>query len=287
MFIIKVPYLSLDRTYESGQNLRWVKLNHEKYIIYHHDKAVKAEMKNENLYLSCTEDEFFDVWYKYFSIDVDYEALHLAISKGKELLNGIVEFSKGVRIIRKDPIESIISYILKRKYKTSYYHKSESFIRAYGTERKVTAAGLRIIWPQCPTIKQLSGLTEDPRVNIDRKAMDYITQIANDILEDWYTLDEIVESAGELRKLGFEYLSDNLAKQLALHSYHVMNVIDLTLPDEEYILKWLDETGFEMSLDEYKWLLESYRLADVASLVNFYIMSYMRSKRKVIYQWVY
>ena len=83
MFVIEIPYLNLDQIYDSGQAPRWIKLRESKYVIPYKDKALKIEQQRDrfdfNRYrfiMSCSEDEFCNIWFNYFDVETDYMQLN-------------------------------------------------------------------------------------------------------------------------------------------------------------------------------------------------------------------
>ena len=79
MFVIEVPYFNLDQIYASGQCPRWIKLKESKYVIPFRDKALKIEQQRDKydwtryrLIMSCTEDDFYNVWFNYLDLAMEF-----------------------------------------------------------------------------------------------------------------------------------------------------------------------------------------------------------------------
>ena len=72
MFIIEVPFMNLDQIYNSGQCFRWIKLRDGKYAIPYGDKVLKIEQQKQRFIMSCTDEEFYNIWYEYFDMGTDY-----------------------------------------------------------------------------------------------------------------------------------------------------------------------------------------------------------------------
>ena len=82
MFVIEVPYFNLDHIYNSGQAPRWIQLGQSpeksKYVIPHKGKALKIQQQRDKfdwtrhrLIMSCTEQDFYDIWFEYFDFKMD------------------------------------------------------------------------------------------------------------------------------------------------------------------------------------------------------------------------
>ena len=95
MFVIEVPYFNLDQIYASGQCPRWIKLKESKYVIPFRDKALKIEQQRDKydwtryrLIMSCTEDDFYNVWFNYLDLRMDCldENSKVALGSGSHFL---------------------------------------------------------------------------------------------------------------------------------------------------------------------------------------------------------
>ena len=85
MYVIEILYLDLDQIYKSGQVFRWIKLKDGKYIVINKDKTVKVEQKKTRFIFDCSEEDFYNVWWKYFDLQTDYSIPNYSIgSIGKE-----------------------------------------------------------------------------------------------------------------------------------------------------------------------------------------------------------
>ena len=75
-----------------------------------------AEDGGEIYIYNSTEREFFDIWSRYLSLDMDYEAVERDIFENckNPILAEAAEYGRGIRILRQDPFESIISFIISQ-----------------------------------------------------------------------------------------------------------------------------------------------------------------------------
>lgn len=67
---------------------------------------------------SCTEDEFNRTWKKYFSLDEDNyytEFYERGLTDPDEYIREAVKFSSGMRILKQDPFETLISFIISQR----------------------------------------------------------------------------------------------------------------------------------------------------------------------------
>lgn len=151
MFVIEVPYFNLNKTYQSGQHLRWIKLRDSKYVIPHKDKALKVEQQKDRLIMSCNNEDFYNIWFDYFDLKTDYMQINFAMKKIDEL-KAISVRGKGIHIINKDPFEAIvIELLLKDKNEFSVPRILSDFSESFGIYHKqsMREAG-KVSWYEFP-----------------------------------------------------------------------------------------------------------------------------------------
>lgn len=279
MFGIKVPYFSLDKTFNSGQSLTWKMVDENKYIIKHKEHIITAEMKKDNmLWLGCSEEEFFSIWYDYFTIDTDYQMIHRKLSKS-ELYKDVCNQSKGVRIIKQDPMELLTTLLFKQKYGNRYLIKKDLFARNYGTTKKATINGSRIEWHTFPSIEQIANIPGNPQIQFEDtgKLLDPLRNIAKDLVDGNYEIEDIIYATEELRQFGITYIPMNA--DIELHQHQViasfnnrpyMNTLDIEAK------QWLDENGIEDE-DELAWFLEEDDVLEYSNVAHHYVINYQRS----------
>ena len=74
--------LDLDRIADSGQCFRWVKEESGAYRILHRDHILRIrDLGDGEFWLSCTEEEYRDVWYDYFDFGTRYRSVRRRILK--------------------------------------------------------------------------------------------------------------------------------------------------------------------------------------------------------------
>lgn len=119
MFVIEIPYFNLDHIYNSGQVPRWIQLNQSaeksKYVILHKDKALKIEQQRDRFdwtrhrfVMSCSEEDFYNIWFKYFNLETDYLAENSKIKKVDERLHVPANRGHGIHILKQEPFEAYI-----------------------------------------------------------------------------------------------------------------------------------------------------------------------------------
>ena len=110
--------LNLDDTITCGQLFRYYKLNDNSYDIVIKDRVINVKMDNDVLMVkSNNENNLEKIVKDYFDLDRDYNDIRKKIVKLDSKLKNITNSSIGLRILRQDPKEMIISYIISANNK--------------------------------------------------------------------------------------------------------------------------------------------------------------------------
>lgn len=106
----------LQKIADSGQCFRFNKEG-DGYSVFSLDKHVFIKQVGECEYeFDCTQKEFDDFWYSYFDLDTDYRQIRGRIDPKKDpyLFKASI-YGEGIRILRQDPFEMLISFIISQR----------------------------------------------------------------------------------------------------------------------------------------------------------------------------
>ena len=104
---------NLDSTVTCGQIFRFIKKEDSSYDIVLKDRVINVYKKEEFLYVSSNvEDNLKSVVEDYFDLNNDYDTMNEILIKSDKKLENAINFSKGLMMIRQDPFETIIEYII-------------------------------------------------------------------------------------------------------------------------------------------------------------------------------
>ncbi len=107
---------SLEKIADSGQCFRWNKIEEAAYRIIAGNRCLYITELGEDRYeLDCPEDEFYSFWEDYFDLKENYRDIRKRIDpKDDPFLWEAAEYEKGIRILRQDPWEMLISFIISQ-----------------------------------------------------------------------------------------------------------------------------------------------------------------------------
>ena len=199
--------LDLKKIADSGQCFRWEELPDGGFRVPHKDSCLIIRKLSEDSYeLSCSEDEYECLWKDYLDADTGYRSIRGRISKKKDpFLYAAAEDQQGIRILKQDVFETVISYIIsQRRSIPSITTCVDRLSELCGTKIKVPKLEEPFVKPlkdsyyAFPTVKQASKLTAEELNGI---GAGYRTAYIIAATEDF--------NSGKLRPEGLASLSDD------------------------------------------------------------------------------
>ncbi len=218
--------LDLDRIIDSGQCFRPSRIEEGVYRFITGDhvvqitnetlcsgKTVNPDRDATTLSVSCTRKEWESIWHDYFDLDTNYRQIRKSIPKDDKFLTAAAKSGAGIRILRQDRFEMLISFIISQR-------KSIPAIRT-SIERLVKLYGHDGLFPKPEemlnaTEAELSSCGLGYRVPYIQKAVERIAHRDVDLEELDALSDE--ELFDELKT--FSGVGDKVANCVALFAYH-------------------------------------------------------------------
>ncbi|MBQ2687908.1 MAG: DNA-3-methyladenine glycosylase 2 family protein [Clostridia bacterium] len=77
-------------------------------------KVITLIKTDDNLTLFTNEEDFQNIWRSYFDLDIDYTKIKEDLSKIHPTLAQAAKFAPGIRILRQEPFEALISFIISQ-----------------------------------------------------------------------------------------------------------------------------------------------------------------------------
>ncbi|NWO21209.1 8-oxoguanine DNA glycosylase [Oribacterium sp. oral taxon 102] len=156
--------LSLEKIMDSGQCFRACRLDQYEaaggiplYRFITGENVLYArQLGRSTLGLSCTEAEWEEVWTPYFDLGESYSALCRETDAGDAYLQASIVYGEGIRVLRQDRFEVLISFLLSQRksipaIRTSVERLCEGFGR-----RKQTEYGSVALFPDAARIAEMS-----------------------------------------------------------------------------------------------------------------------------------
>lgn len=156
--VIKVEDFLLEHILECGQCFRFYQEG-DGYTIVAKGRMLRVRQVNQELTLFCSEEEYQSIWHVYFDIGRDYSAIKRALSDKDDHLKNAVTQKHGIRLLRQEPWEMLISFILSQtKQIPQIKQLIETLSNRYG--ELIYREGTKAYY-SFPTPKQLFMATEE------------------------------------------------------------------------------------------------------------------------------
>ena len=119
---------------DSGQCFRMLPAEEANtYTVISGPHFLKAAQDGQTVTFFC-EPEELPFWERYFDLDTDYDAFRKAINPRDAYLKQAADFGQGVRILRQDLWEMIITFIISQQQTIpSIRRRVEDLSHAYGS----------------------------------------------------------------------------------------------------------------------------------------------------------
>ena len=160
-----IPFFDPHKIALSGQAFRFNIIDDTRVevVAYGHYLQV-ACVGEDDFAFSCSEKEFNDIWKDYFDLDRDYVSVFHSIDEDDEYLKDAAAFGYGIRILKQEPFETLICYIISQRRSIPAITTSvERICKKYGKKivpprlKEPFTDPLKRTYYAFPTSSQLSG----------------------------------------------------------------------------------------------------------------------------------
>ncbi|MDR3051031.1 MAG: DNA-3-methyladenine glycosylase 2 family protein [Oscillospiraceae bacterium] len=111
-----LPGFDLRKIAESGQCFRMTPLSAESYRVIAGARCLTVTHRGGELFaFDCDAETYARLWAPYFDLDTDYARFVAAIPPEDAFLRAAVDYGWGIRILRQDPWEMLITFILSQR----------------------------------------------------------------------------------------------------------------------------------------------------------------------------
>ena len=137
---------SIGQICQSGQCFRLKKLEgaeetqerkgSERYALTAFGRYLEIEQKQKEIFFDCTQEEFESLWKSYFDLEEDYGRIIASIDIQDKYLLRAAAYGSGIRILRQDLWEMVISFIISQQNNIKRIRKCiEALCEKYGEEK--------------------------------------------------------------------------------------------------------------------------------------------------------
>lgn len=246
MAVVKIhDDFNLKKIAESGQCFRAKEIQKGlfRFITGKHAVYIR-QLGSDTFEVSCHTHEWSSIWEKYFDLNENYQAIRAEIHKFSldysfgEQLRAAADFGRGIRILKQEPFETLVSFIISQRKSIPAIKKSVEIIcDSFGSIVHTPYEELRTF----PTPEKLSAAT---MIGLSNCSLGYRGAYIRDAIEKVRThivdLEDLPNSKDadmikELKEV--KGVGDKIAHCVALYAYHRLNLS----PVDVWIKRAIDE----------------------------------------------
>ncbi len=152
--------INIEKIAESGQCFRMTKNSDGSYGLIHNGRYLRILTRDDKdaYEFICDKKTYEDVWRRYFDMDTDYGIIEDMADPEDDYLRNAIEYGRGIRILRQDAWEMLISFIISQRKSIPAIRTSiEKICRLCGTRIEGEKEELYAF----PTPQQIDALTEE------------------------------------------------------------------------------------------------------------------------------
>ena len=250
MYTTQIDHMNLHQIANSGQCFRWQQINDNTYKIPAFGKELTISQDGNTFILSCDENEWNSLWKNYFDVDTDTnynEVENIIMKSNDDFLKAAYQFGSGIRILRQDLWEVIVSFIISQNNNIPRIKRSiNKLCENNGGE-----------FPDAHNLQNLSFID---------CGLGYRDEYLREIAEQWSDWDRRYppQNYDEWKLLlkGFKGIGEKVANCILLFSLHYLDAF----PVDTHIRKILDR--------EYNGELPDWAFGKYAGLLQQYLFYY-------------
>ncbi|NMM65443.1 DNA-3-methyladenine glycosylase 2 family protein [Clostridium sp. P21] len=157
-----VKNFELTHIFDCGQCFRWHKQENGNYIGVVYGRVIEIEKKeNDVIIYNTNEEDFKKIWIDYFDLNRDYSKIKDVLSKDP-ILSTSVNFGYGIRLLKQDPFEIIVSFIISANNRIPMIKREIENISSNWGERLEYKGNT---YYSFPTIEKLSSVSVEELEN--------------------------------------------------------------------------------------------------------------------------
>lgn len=136
MYKIKVNNFDIKKICNSGQCFRMSEIETGIYAVVAFDSYIEISQREDELILTCTEEEFYNLWQEYLGLNDDYDSIESLI-KDDSYMKDAMEYGYGIRILKQDVWETLVSFIISQQNNIPRIKKSINILCERYGEKKI------------------------------------------------------------------------------------------------------------------------------------------------------
>lgn len=253
MYKVRIDNCDLQQIAKSGQCFRWEKTDDDSYNIISLNDSVLVRQDCNDFYFSCDEKEYNDKWKGYLDAETDYSKMISDIEENDSFLVDAALYGSGIRILKQDFWEMMITFIISQNNNIPRITKSLKLLcDKFG------------VFPDYEVLRQctsddLQGLGLGYRDKYLISAAEYYDKNKEEKLRNM-TYDEAMKDLMSVNGIG-----KKVANCICLFGLHMLQAC----PIDTWMKKLIDE--------DYGGIMPAWMNCNVAGVYQQYVFYYKRN----------
>lgn len=276
--IIHNEYFNLKQIADSGQCFRMNPIaaepGAESYSLIAYGKYLKLTQLDEStVMLDCSQEDYHKIWENYFDLNYDYGKIMKEIEAGDDnFLKNAAGYGKGIRILKQEPYEVVISFIISQnKNIPAIKNCIEAICTCFG-EKKTASDGTT--YHAFPRVDVLAAAAREQLRALKTGYRDeYIIRASQAVMDGSLDFEELYTCGYEqaVKKLKQIYgIGDKVANCIALYGFHLID----GFPVDVWIKRVIDEI--------YNGSFPKEKYSGYAGIIQQYMFYYIRHIKGVL-----
>ncbi|MDR3021611.1 MAG: hypothetical protein LBU60_02900 [Clostridiales bacterium] len=157
MQVQKLPFFNVRHTLQCGQVFRYFESSKDVYCVISTDKSCLLKQNSQSVEIYTDDVEYF---VNYFDCSTDYQNIEGVLSNFSELCLAI-EFCRGLRILKQDLLETIVSFIISSNNNIGRITKSlNALCESYGQCVRIDIDGDKQSFYTFPNLQSLCQVSK-------------------------------------------------------------------------------------------------------------------------------
>lgn len=252
-YFFETDTLSLLQTLEGGQAFRWSHDENNIFSGWAGNRFLRLRQEKDGVTLLGVEEEDVPLWLGYFDAETDYNAVIEQLS-ADETLKLAAGANRGLRILRQEPFETLISFIISQNNNIPRIKGIISRLcECFGEECEGGYA--------FPSAERLSELSEEDLAPLRAGFRNrYILDAARKTMDKTVDLEKIYgmtydEGKAELKKI--VGVGDKVADCILLFAYHKTEAFPMDVWIKRIVAEYYPD-GLPECMGEYKGIAQQY-----------------------------
>ena len=223
-------WIDLDKIARSGQCFRWHKTDGGYRIPFKETDFIVSQRDPYTLVFVCKENEFETVWKDYFDLETNYEEICSGVSRDNDpFLHEAIKNQKGIRILKQDPWEMLITSIITQNRNIPAIQKSvELLSEKAGTECQSVDGSSFFAFP---TPSQLANMSDQALSDCKLGyRMAYVRDVARAVASGEISLEQLAllpDEECEKKLLALKGIGEKVAACILLFGFHRLNAFPM------------------------------------------------------------